>query len=111
MSELSLLVLAAIAIFYIYILALLHLVFNNCNTIIISLANPGCDNYLCLDVYLLIPIWSDTQLPPCWYRVNSRQNNMLPDGEIKALLPSVADVFGVPDKRANDLPPACWLMK
>jgi hypothetical protein len=37
--------------------------------------------------------------PPCWYRVNSCQNNMLPDGETKALLPSMGDVFALPDKK------------
>jgi hypothetical protein len=51
------------------------------------------------------------KLPPCWYRVNSRENNMLPDSESKALLPSLADIFGMPDKRANDLLLACGLMK
>lgn len=49
--------------------------------------------------------------PPCWYRVNSCQNNMLPDGETKALLPSMGDVFGLPDKKANAILLASGLLK
>jgi hypothetical protein len=33
---------------------------------------------------------------------------MLPDGEIKAVLPSVADVFGMPVKRAKRPSPGLW---
>jgi hypothetical protein len=35
---------------------------------------------------------------------------MLPDNKSKALLPSVGDIFGMADKRANDLLQACGLM-
>jgi hypothetical protein len=51
------------------------------------------------------------KLPPCWYRVDSRQNNVLADGKTNALLPSVADLFGMTDERATDLLLACGLMK
>jgi hypothetical protein len=49
-------------------------------------------------------------LPPCWYRVNSRENNMLPDGETKALLQSLDKVFGLPDSMSNCLLVASGLM-
>jgi hypothetical protein len=51
------------------------------------------------------------KLPPCWYRINSRENNMLPDNKSKAWLPSVGDIFGMTDQRANDLLLACGLIK
>jgi hypothetical protein len=48
------------------------------------------------------------QLHPCWYRVNSRDNNMLPDGVTKALLPSVSDLFGMPDETRIHSTLALW---
>jgi hypothetical protein len=36
---------------------------------------------------------------------------MLPDNKDKAWLPSVGDLFGMTDKKANDLQLACGLMK
>jgi hypothetical protein len=44
------------------------------------------------------------ELDPCWYRVNSREGIMLPGGKTKALLPSVADFFGMNDKTKALLP-------
>jgi hypothetical protein len=49
--------------------------------------------------------------PACWYRVNSRENNMLPDGETKALLPSMGNVFQLPGETVNDFLVASGLMK
>jgi hypothetical protein len=50
-------------------------------------------------------------LPPCWYRIDSEQNNFIKDGKTKALLPSLSDLFGMFDKRANDLLFVCGLLK
>jgi hypothetical protein len=49
-------------------------------------------------------------LPPCWYRVNSCANNTLPNSETEAWFPSLAEVFGMSDPKANDLLLACGLM-
>jgi hypothetical protein len=54
---------------------------------------------------------SCAELPPCLYRVKSSENKMMPDGKTKSLLPSIADVLGMTDKRATDLLLACGLMK
>jgi hypothetical protein len=51
------------------------------------------------------------RLSPCWYRINSRDNNYLSCGNIKAPLPSISDLFGISDERANDIILACGLMK
>jgi hypothetical protein len=45
--------------------------------------------------------------PPCWYRFNCRDNNFRGGGKIKAPLPSISDLFGIIDERANDILLAC----
>jgi hypothetical protein len=47
----------------------------------------------------------------CWYRLDSCSHNFLPDGETKALLPSMSDMFRLSPEMVNNMLEASGLMK